>query len=567
MKAAAIRSGEDRRPQALVLALAVVLGGAAPLLASCNGNIGHAAPSGSGAAPGAGGSGSGGLGGSGGGGPGGGSSGQTGGNAGGSSGSGGAGVPGVLQSGFARLTRAEYRATIKDAFGVDADVSGIPEDGRVGPFTSNVGAASDPVQPFLLASEDLAALIVPGRLPTCAATAAGTCIPRSYQGPFERLFRRPVTATEIGAWSAMLGNLEKAGLTAENATRAMVTSALLHPDAMFRTTPTAGDAARARRLAEHLSYALWDAPPDAALVSAVGGAASAPSDLGASLRSQAGRLGKDQRAVPVLARFLAQWLHLDLDLRLGADAAYATSPLYLELLAFVQDALAGDVPVTSFVNGTRGFVHRNNLGPYGLTSVPAGSGDVAPVTWPATSPRRGVIGEEAIMDPTRHPDRSRRAIFRGLLVRSSLLCQTVPPPSAELVAMAGEVTDRTKDGRCSGCHLLLEPVGAAFASLDRDFTGTVPAAELSNHDEIGGTYPQLSGLLDAIAGSRAFADCFARQIWAFFLEQPPAEVDAASIAEVAAVVRSGGGLGQVVGQMMGSLEARSRAAVPWCAGQ
>ncbi len=73
-------------------------------------------------------------------------------------------------------------------------------------------------------------------------------------------------------------------------------------------------------------------------------------------------------------------------------------------------------------------------------------------------------------------------------------------------------------------------------------------------------------MLDAIAGSRAFADCFARQMWAFFLEQPPAEVDAASIAELAAVVRSGGSLGDVVSQMAVSLEARSRAAVPWCEG-
>ena len=106
-------------------------------------------------------------------------------------------MPGVLQSGFARLTRAEYRATIKDAFGVDADVSGIPEDGRVGPFTSNIAFASDPVQPFLLASEDLAALIVPSRLPTCAAATASTCISTSYGKPFERLFRRPVAATEV----------------------------------------------------------------------------------------------------------------------------------------------------------------------------------------------------------------------------------------------------------------------------------------------------------------------------------------------------------------------------------
>jgi hypothetical protein len=467
-----------------------------------------------------------------------------------------------LQPGFARLTRAEYRGTIKHAFGVDADVSGIPEDGRVGPYTSNIAFASDPVQPFLLASEDLAALIVPGRLPTCTATTATTCISTSYAKPFERLFRRPIAATELTAWSTMLGNLVQAGLTAESATRAMVTSALLQPDSMFRTTPLAGDAARARRLTEHLSYALWDAPPDAELAALGAGTAT---DLGARLGTQADRLGRDPRAVPVLARFMAQWLHVDLDLKLAADAAYATSPSYLELLAFVQDALSTGVPVTSFVNGTRGFVHRSNLAAYGLASAP-GTGDLAAVTWPATSPRRGVIGEEAIVDPTRHPDVSRRAIFRGLLVRSSLLCQTIPPPSAELVALAGEVTDRTKDARCMGCHQMLEPLGAAFAGLDRDFTGTVPPVQLNGHDELGGTYAQIPAFLDAIAESRAFSDCFARQMWAFFLEQPPGEVDAASIAEIATVVRSGGSLGAVVSQMAVSLEARSRTVVPWCEG-
>jgi len=89
---------------------------------------------------------------------------------------------------------------------------------------------------------------------------------------------------------------------------------------------------------------------------------------------------------------------------------------------------------------------------------------------------------------------------------------------------------------------------------------------VTGHDELNGTYPQLAGLLDAIAGSRAFADCFARQIWAFFLEQAPADVDAASIAELAAIVRAGGSLGDVVSQMAVSLEVRSRTVVPWCEG-
>lgn len=482
----------------------------------------------------------------------------------GGTGSGGAPPPpGVLQSSFARLTRAEYRAAITHAFGVDADVSAVPEDGRVGPYTSNVGQGSDPVQPFLLSSEDLAATIVPGKLPVCAAASARTCITNSYQNPFERLFRRPVSSTEIGTWSTMLANLEKAGLTAEAATRAMVTSALLQPDALFRATPLTGDVARARRLTEHLSYALWDAPPDTELAGL--SSASSAMDLGARLRAQADRLGRDARAVPVLARFVAQWLHVDVDLKVAADAAYATSPLYLELLAFVQDALATGVPVTSLVSGTRGFVHKSNLAPYGLTSA-TGTGTVVPVTWAASSPRRGVVGQEAIVDPTRHPDLSRRAIFRGALVRRSLLCQNIPAPSAELIALAGEVTDRTKDARCSGCHLLLDPIGAGFVALDRDFTGTAPPVQVNDHPELAGAYPQLTSFLETLAGSRSFAECFARQIWSFFLEQPPIEVDAASIAEIAAVVQRGGSLIDVLGQMAASLEMRSRSVVPWCQG-
>src|SRR5690606_40138517 len=58
----------------------------------------------------------------------------------GSTGSGGVTVPKeeVAVNEFTRLTRAEYHATVLDALGIPADVNLIPEDGRIGPFTSNV---------------------------------------------------------------------------------------------------------------------------------------------------------------------------------------------------------------------------------------------------------------------------------------------------------------------------------------------------------------------------------------------------------------------------------------------
>ena len=361
----------------------------------------------------------------------------------------------------------------------------------------------------------------------------------------------------------MLGNLEKAGLTAEDATRAMVTSALLHPDAMFRTTPLAGDAARARRLAEHLSYALWDAPPDAELAAVGDGTAG---DLGARLRGQAERLGSDARAVPVLARFMAQWLHVDLDLKLAADAALRDVAA-VSRAARVRSGRAGERRSGDVVRQRHARLRAQEQPRAVRPDVGAGDGgrgvrDLARDLAASRGHRRG--GDRAIRRGTRMSGGARSSA--AVLVRSSLLCQSIPPPSAELVALAGEVTDRTKDARCMGCHQLLEPVGAAFAALDRDFTGTAPAASSTATPSSPAATRSCRRCSTPSRGASAFADCFARQMWAFFLEQPPAEVDAASIAELAAVVRSGGSLGDVVSQMAVSLEARSRAAVPWCEG-
>ncbi len=491
---------------------------------------------------------------------------------GGSTGSGSGGVaggtdpsaaPGELNAPYTRLTRVEYQATIKAAFNVDAPVTGIPNDSRVGPFTSNV-PSPDPVQEFLLASEDLAAQIVPSKLPACATATAANCVTTSYKAPIERLYRRPLAAAEVTALANIVTSLVAAGITAENATRAMVVSTLLSADFLFRSTPLGGDAARGRRLSEHLSYALWDAPPDTTLATA-GNVTAA--QLGANLKTQALRLGADARAVPVLARFMAQWLGVDTDDRLGdPNLAFATSPVYAELLAFVKNALTTNVSVKSFVNGTQGFIQKGNFGAYAIPAVTS-TADVVPVTWGAGSIRRGLLGEELFMDATRHPDPGRRPIFRGHLVRSALLCETIASPPDAVVDLNAEVADRTVDSRCAGCHLLMDPIGKAFAPLDLNNTAGAPAPIVSGSGEISGSYANLPAMMDAIAGSQTYADCFSRHLLGFFLDQDPAAVDKAAVGDVSAVVKSGGSLADVVGQAVVSLEKRSLSTIPWCTGQ
>jgi hypothetical protein len=464
---------------------------------------------------------------------------------------------------FTRLTLAEYRATVQQAFGVDPDITLIPVDGRVGHFTSNATVNPDPVHPYLLASEDLAARIVPTVLPACEAADVDACLESEFSEPLAQLLRRPVSTVEMGQWAQLIVDLETAGATPEAATRSMLAAVLLSPDFLFRSSPSSlGPNASARRLVERLSYALWDAPPDAELTTLAAGTAD---EFVQGLPGQAARLTSDARAVRVLSRFLAQWLDVDTDLRLD-DPEFETSPPFLELLAFVEDAVANNLPVTELIAGDRGFVHRDNLEAYGLETLD-GDADVAAVTWPVESSRRGLLGQDLIAASTRHPDLSRRPIFRGLLVRRSLMCDTIPAPSADLVALAAEVGERTEDPRCSTCHQLIDPIGQAFAPLDPDAEGAALAAEVIGNPELVGTYADLGALLEAVAGSRAFAECFSRHWLSFLLERPLSDVDAGWESALADSVVAGATLSSLVEQSVMELELRAATTIPWCEGE
>ncbi len=481
---------------------------------------------------------------------------------GGSSASGGAVVVGE----FTRLTRAEYRATVVQALGVTPDVNLLPEDGRVEHFTSNHEVTPDPVHPYLLASEELAALVVPESLPACDPEDAAACVGETYAAVLEALFRRELVAADTATFGAVLEAVVAGGGAADDATRAMLAAALLSPDFIYRASPSAvdrdpADASNvARRVAERLSFVLWDAPPDAELKQSLAGS----DELADVLVAETARVTRDARAVPVLARFFGQWLDVDTDLRLE-DEDFESSPEYLELLAFVEAAVADEMPVREFVGGTQGFAHRDNLELYDVGEG-EGSGDVVSVTFADDSSRRGLLGHELFAGSTRHPDHSRREIFRGLLVRNALLCDEIPPPDPELVALAGEVEDRTTDGRCRNCHLRLDPIGRAFADLDPDHEGTVPEAEVIGHDEVEGTYANAGLLLEAVAGSRAFAECFSRQWLAFFFEQRLSSIDAGWVTSLADRVQGGASLGELVEHTVGDLYIRSLTFVPWCEG-
>src|SRR5262252_6819750 len=117
----------------VVMTSAVLLGGCEGTIDDASGVPDKGAPNGPGGTPGGSDVGS----------PGGGAAG-----AGAGAGAGSSGVPGDVNASYTRLTRVEYQATIKAAYDVDAPVTGLPDDDRVGPFTSNVPSPTS-VQLFM----------------------------------------------------------------------------------------------------------------------------------------------------------------------------------------------------------------------------------------------------------------------------------------------------------------------------------------------------------------------------------------------------------------------------------
>lgn len=460
---------------------------------------------------------------------------------------------------FARLTREEYWQTVWVALGADVDVQAIPADGRVGAFTSNATQPMDPVHPFLVASEELARDLVPAVFPACEPERAQECVSESFRGALEALYRRSVSEAELEPFAQIVVEVTEAGASPEEATRAMLSAALLSPDFLFRTSASAAGAdPRGRQRADHVSYALWDAPPDAELSTSAMEA----------LPEQAVRLSKSPQAVAVFARFLAQWLHVDTDVRL-LDPGFDASPDFLELLAFAGEVLQDDRPIADFMASGAGLVHRDNLEAYGMIedAPEFEDGQVVRVEWSESSGRFGLLGQELFASTTRHPDPSRRAIFRGALFWDSLVCLPVQAPPPGFVDLNDDVSSRLEDSRCMGCHQRLEPVGGLFAGFDRDVELQPGPATLDLPLELAGTYGDLPALLSAVAASRAFADCFARHWLAFFLERPLEEVDDAWVAELGAQVQGGASFSEVVEHTVAGFMGRSEATMPWCEGE
>lgn len=460
----------------------------------------------------------------------------------------------VAPSGARRLTAVEYAATVRDLLDVDVPAALLlPEDPRQ-PFDNDyrIQVASQAlIEGAELLGADVAALaLVPAKRDAVvgcvpAGNADEACF-RSFVTAFgRRALRRPLTATEIDRYSGLIAEGEEAGdfyAAVEVALRAF----LQHPEFLYRIeigTPVT-DAPGVYRLGDHelasrLSYFLWGTTPSVAMLDR---ADAGELHTVAQIEEVAQEMLSDARARERVGRFHALWLGYEQ----MSHSAELTTAMRAETQALIDRVVFDDgMPWQELLRAEQTYVDATLAEHYGL---PAPANGAAWVDY-GDSGRRGLLSQGSFLSAATAVDDT-SPIQRGLLIRTRMMCQDIPPPPPGVdidntEPEEGQCKDdfyRVTLGQpaCAGCHDFMNPIGLGLEQYDnagafRTAEKDIPTCEIPGDGAVDGQPfsgpAELSALL---LESGTLNACVTRQLYRFATGRTELEpIDEAFIATIA----------------------------------
>ena len=231
-------------------------------------------------------------------------------------------------------------------------------------------------------------------------------------------------------------------------------------------------------LASRLSFFVWSAGPDRALLDVATAGKLTP----AALDRQVTRMLADPRAEALATRFAAQWLRLqDLDDVSPDPILY---PYYDRTLAqalqketelFFASLVHDDRSILDLLTADYSFVNDRVARHYGIPGVTGPQ--FRRVTLP--EPRRGILGQGSVLTLTSIADRT-SPVQRGKWIMEVLLGSPPPPPPPNVPALeetkgtsGGKVLsvrermeEHRKNPACTSCHKVIDPLGLALENFD-----------------------------------------------------------------------------------------------------
>lgn len=449
-----------------------------------------------------------------------------------------------------RLSRPQYVNSVRDLLGSDVVVPAAlePDDKLEGLVA--VGASRSTISPLGVERYERAANLIATqvfadgdrRLALVGCEPVGDkardCVESFVRSFGPKVWRRPLGEEEVTRLTDVAMPAAAALDDPWRAPQTALSAMLQSPNFLFRAELGEPDPDRpgssrfsSWEMASRLSYFLWNTTPDDELIAAAQ-RGELVSDEG--LRAQAERLLSSPRARLAVRDFFSDLYRLtELD-KLSKDtivfaqmhpelgpSAREETLLGLEKLIFDED---GDF--RTFFTTRRTFVNRRLAALYGIPA-PSLEG-FAEVVLPENGLRRGFLGQASFLAVNSHPV-STSAVLRGMFVRQTLLCGTIPSPPADVNTGLPEPSDSARTLRerntvhlesqaCAGCHSLMDPIGLAFENFDGigvmrmlDNGGVIdPSGDLDGVD-----FSDPVGIANAIVEHPDFAPCFARHVYRY----------------------------------------------------
>jgi len=395
-----------------------------------------------------------------------------------------------------RLTVGQYGRTIHQLFGLGIKIpTDVEVDTKLHGF-STIGSSELTIGPraaeqYEAAAIDLARQVFADTARRdafvgCAPTSATDPCIKTFLATFgRRAWRRPLTDAELTRWSNVVvdvtGKLGSVWVGLEHATSGILQS----PHFLFRVELGAPDPEKPGRLryddyemASRLSFFLWGATPDDALLDAAQRGELTTSD---GVRAQATRMVSSPKTRSSLRAYYSEYLNLErielitksatLFPEMNRDLAVAMREEIeraFEDIAFDQNA---DYRKIFTTNQT--FANTALAKLYGLPDPGPG---FSRVVLPEDGPRAGLLGMAGVLTLYAHATITSPTL-RGKFVRTQLLCQDIPPPPPGVVTsieddgvegktVREKLAAHRKDPTCNSCHRLMDPLGLGMEDFD-----------------------------------------------------------------------------------------------------
>jgi hypothetical protein len=299
-------------------------------------------------------------------------------------------------------------------------------------------------------------------------------------------YRRPIPADEVKKLGAFYDQGAKEG-GFDVGVRTALEAILASPHFIFRFEEFPPNARPGESypisdvdLASRLSFFLWGAPPDSALISlAKRNKLSEP----ATLRAQVKRMIADPQGDALATRFADQWLRLqdidkvhpdalqypDFHEQLADEMREETEQFFLHLVRENRSML--DLFTANYT-----YINEDLANHYGIPGV-VGK-EFRRVQYPDDR-RAGLLGQASILTLTSHANRT-SPVLRGKWVMEVLIGTPPPPPppnvpSIERVAehqdghvlTTRELMEQHRENpTCNSCHQYIDPIGLALDNFD-----------------------------------------------------------------------------------------------------